>query len=155
MPYVIYLPFHIHNYSILCCTNLHLQYNKLQYIFFKAEKSNSYYILCWLHTEPLFKIYKLLKIEVIYNCRLLVLYYNLLHNKVLQYLSSFLQNTSLATNRYPIRHPRLQPPFHSHAFISQTCKYNLPDLLNSINNLSDELTVIINIIIIIILKVKC
>ena len=34
------------------------------------------------HTEPLFKIYKLLKIDEIYNCRLLVLYYNLLHNKV-------------------------------------------------------------------------
>ena len=95
------------------------------------------------HTEPLFKIYKLLKIDDIYNCRLLVLYYNLVHNKVPQYLSSFLPNTSLATNRYPIRHPRLQPPFHSYAFISQTCKYNLPVLLNSINNQSDELKVII------------
>ena len=95
------------------------------------------------HTEPLFKIYKLLKIDDIYNRRLLVLYYNLVHNKVPQYLSSFLPNTSLATNRYPIRHPRLQPPFHSHAFISQTCKYNLPVLLNSINNQSDELTVIV------------
>ena len=72
------------------------------------------------HTEPLLKIYKLLKIEDIYNCPLLVLYYNLLHNKVPQYLSSFLPNTSLATNRYPITHPRLQPPSHSHAFISQT-----------------------------------
>ena len=92
------------------------------------------------HTEPLFKIYKLLKIDDIYNCLLLVLYYNLEHNKVPQYLSSFLPNTSLA-NRYPIRNPRLQPPFHSHAFISQTCKYNLPVLLNSINNQSDELTV--------------
>ena len=95
------------------------------------------------HTEPLFKTYKPLKIDDIYNCRLLVLYYNLVHNKVQQYLSSFLPNTSLATNRYPIRHPRLQPPFHSHAFISQTCKYNLPVLLNSINNQSDELTVIV------------
>ena len=78
------------------------------------------------YTEPLFKIYKLLKIKDIYNCRLLALYYNLLHNKVPQYLSSFLPNTSLATNLYPIRHPRLQPPSDSHAFISQTCKYNQP-----------------------------
>ena len=70
------------------------------------------------HTEPLFKIYKLLKIDDIYNCRLLVLYYNLLHNKVLQYLSPFLSNTSLATNRYPIRHPRLQPSSYSQAFSS-------------------------------------
>ena len=74
---------------------------------------------------------------------MLVLYYNLVHNKVPQCLSSFLPNTYLATNRYSIRHPRLQPPFHSHAFISQTCKYNLPVLLNSINNQSDELTVIV------------
>ena len=58
------------------------------------------------HTEPLFKIYKLLKIDYICNCRLLVFDYNLLHNKVPQYLSSFLPNKSLATNRYPIRHQR-------------------------------------------------
>ena len=58
-------------------------------------------------------------------------------------MSTILPNTSLATNRYPIRHPRLQPPFHSHAFISQTCKYNLTVLLNSINNQSDELTDIV------------
>ena len=95
------------------------------------------------HTEPLFKIYKLLKIDDIYNCRLLVLYYNLVHNKLPQYLSTFLPNTSLATNRYPIRHQRLQPPFHSHAFISQTCKYNLSVLLKSINNQSGEITVIV------------
>ena len=85
----------------------------------------------------------LLKLDNIYNCRLFVLYYNLLHNKVPQYLSSFLPNASLATNRYPIRHSKLQPPFHSHAFISQTCIYNLPVLLNSINNQSGELIVIV------------
>ena len=74
---------------------------------------------------------------------MLVLYYNLLHNKVSQYLSSFLLTTSLATNRYPIRHLRLQLPFYIHAFISQTCKYELPVLLNFINKQSDELTVIV------------
>ena len=90
-------------------------------------------------TELLFKIDKLLQMEDIYNCRLLVLYYNVL------------PNTSLATNRHPIKHPRLQPTFHTHTFISQTCKYNLPVLLNSINNQSDELTVIIRIVDIIII----
>ena len=76
---------------------------------------------------------------------MLVLYYTLLHNKVPKYLSSFFPNTSLVTNRYSIRHPRLQRPFHSHAcfFFLQTCKYNLPVLLNSINSQSDELTVIV------------
>ena len=74
---------------------------------------------------------------------MLVLYYNLLHNKVSHYLSSFLPNTSLATNRYPIKNPSLQPPFHSHYFISQAYKYNLPVLLNSVNNQLNELTAII------------
>ena len=78
-----------------------------------------------------------------HNCRMLVLYYNLLHNNVSHYLSSFLPNTSLATNRYPIKHARLQPHFHSHYFISQANKYNLYVLLISINNQSDELTAII------------
>ena len=95
------------------------------------------------HTEPLFKIYKFLKIEDIYNCRLLVLYHKLMHKKFPQYLSSFLQNTSVAITRYPIRHPRLQPPFHTNAYISQTSKYKLSVLLNSINKQSDDLTSII------------
>ena len=66
-----------------------------------------------------------------------------MHKKVPQYLSSFLPNTSVAINRYPIRHPRLQPPFHTHAYISQTSKYKLLVLLNSINIQSDDLTSII------------
>ena len=43
-------------------------------------------------------------------------------------------NTSIARERYPIRNPRLQPLVCSHEYISKTCKYRLPVLLNSINN---------------------
>ena len=32
--------------------------------------------------------------------------------------------------------PRLQPPICSHEYISKTCTYRLPVLLNSINNIS-------------------
>ena len=46
-------------------------------------------------------------------------------------------------SRYPIRQPRLQPPFHTHAYVSQTSKYKLPVLLNSIKMHSDDLTSII------------
>ena len=49
-------------------------------------------------------------------------------------LTSFLPTTSIARERYPIRYPRLQPPICSHEYISKTCKYRLPVLLNSINN---------------------
>ena len=86
------------------------------------------------HTEPLFKIYKILKLEDVYNYRLLVFYYNLKNNKVPYYLTSFLPPTSIARERYPIRNPRLQPPICSHEYISKTCKYRLPVLLNSINS---------------------
>ena len=67
---------------------------------------------------------------------MLVFYYNLKNNKVPSYLTSFLPNTSIARERCPIRNPRLQPPIHvcSHEYISKTCKYRLPVLLNSINN---------------------
>ena len=71
---------------------------------------------------------------------MLVPYHYLMHKKVPQYLSSLLPNTSVAINRYPIRHPRLKPLFHTYAYISQTSKYELPILLNSINLQSDELT---------------
>ena len=86
------------------------------------------------HTEPLFKIYNILKLEDIYNYKMLVFYYNLKNNKVPSYLTSFLPNTSIARERYPIGNPRLQPPICSHEYISKTCKYRLPVLLNSINN---------------------
>ena len=45
---------------------------------------------------------------------MLVFYYNLKNNKVPSYLTSFLPNTSIARERYPIRNPRLQPPICSH-----------------------------------------
>ena len=67
---------------------------------------------------------------------MLVFYYNLKYNKVPYYLTSFLHNTSIARERYPIRNPRLQPPICSHEYISKTCTYRLPVLLNLINNIS-------------------
>ena len=98
------------------------------------------------HTEPLFKLYNVLKVEDIYNYRLLVLYYNLKHNKVPNYITSFLPNTSIARERYPIRQPRYQPPLHAHEYISKTCKYRLPVFLNSINNNSHDFDKLSNII---------
>ena len=50
---------------------------------------------------------------------MLVFYYNLKNNKVPSYLTSFLPNTSIARERYPIRYPRLQPPICSHECISK------------------------------------
>ena len=64
------------------------------------------------HTEPLFKIFNILKLKDIFNYRLLTFYYNLRHNKVPHYIAAFLPNTSIAINRYPIKRARLQPPLY-------------------------------------------
>ena len=98
------------------------------------------------HTEPLFKFFKVLKVEDIYNYKLLVLYYNLKHKNVPYHIASFLPKTSIARERYPIRKSRLQPPLHAHEYISKTCKYRLPVFLNSINNHSENSDTLRNII---------
>ena len=98
------------------------------------------------HTEPLFKIFNILKLKDIFNFRLLTFYYNLKHNKVPHYIATFLPNTSIAINRYPIRRARLQPPLYVHEYISKTCKHRLPVYLNSINSNNNELTRIISIL---------
>ena len=86
------------------------------------------------HTEPLFKIYKILKLEDVHNYGLLEFYYNLKNNKVSYYITSFLSTTFIARERYPIRKPILQSPRCSHEYISKTCKYRFPVLLNLISN---------------------
>ena len=98
------------------------------------------------HTEPLFKFFNVLKVEDIYNYRLLVLYYNLKHKNVPYHIASFLPKTSIARERYPIRKSRLQPPLHAHEYITKTCKYRLPVFLNSINNNSENSDILRNII---------
>ena len=95
------------------------------------------------HTEPLFKIFNILKLNDIFNYRLLTFYYNLRHNKVPHYIATFLPNTSIAINRYPIRKARLQPPLYVHEYIPKTCKHKLPVYLNSINSNNNELSRII------------
>ena len=91
------------------------------------------------HTEPFFKLYNLLKIEDIYKFRLLVLYHNISHLKTPQYLEMFLPNTSQGNIHYAMRNPRLQLPVHSHEFIKTTCRYQLPTLLNNLNEESEIL----------------
>ena len=98
------------------------------------------------HTEPLFKIFNILKLKDIFNYRLLTFYYNLRHNKVPHYIATFLPNTSIAIYRYPIRRARLQPSLYVHEYISKTCKHRLPVYLNSINSNNNELTHIISIL---------
>ena len=83
---------------------------------------------------------------------MLVFYYNLQHKNVPFYIASFMPETSIANERFPIRQPRLQPPLRAHEFISKTCKYRLPvffliqsenfDKLRNIINEIDNVTLV-------------
>ena len=41
---------------------------------------------------------------------------------------------SRGVDYYPIRNPRWQPPMHVHTFITGTCRYQLPMILNDLNS---------------------
>ena len=43
-------------------------------------------------------------------------------------------NNSRGVDYYPIRNPRWQQPMHFHTFITGTCRYQLPMLLNDLNS---------------------
>ena len=85
------------------------------------------------------KLYNLLKIEDIYEFRLLVLYHNISHLQTPQYLKKNLPNTAQVNIHYAMRNPRLQLPVHFHEFIKTTCRYQLPTLLNNLNAESEIL----------------
>ena len=111
------------------------------------------------HTEPLCKFYNVLKVEDIYNYRLLVFYYNLKHKHFPYHIASLLLKSSIGRERYPIRNSTFQPPLHAHEYIAKTCKYRLPVFLNSINNNTENSDKLRNIIDeidnITLVKVKC
>ena len=86
------------------------------------------------HTEPLFKLYNLLKVEDIYKFHLLVFYHNLIYDKAPQHLQNIMPNNSRGVDYYPIRNPRWQPSMHFHTFITGICRYQLPMILNDLNS---------------------
>ena len=96
------------------------------------------------HTERLFKLLNVLKMADIYNYRLLILYCNLQHANTPVSLD-FLPNISLASNSYPIKNPILQPPKRIHEYISKTCRYQLPILINSKSNSNNMKNMFLNI----------
>ena len=95
------------------------------------------------HTEPIFKLYNLLKIEDIYKSKLLILYYKILKLSSPRYFDTFIPKNSAGVSRYPIRNPRWQPPAHRHTYITSTSRYQLAVLLNSINDTHDMMSNVI------------
>ena len=74
------------------------------------------------HSEPLFKIHNVLKVDDIYQQRLLVFYYNVVNNKISANFNDFLPVLSVGSHTYPIRNPQRQLPKHSHEYIKLSCR---------------------------------
>ena len=68
------------------------------------------------HTEPIFQLYNLLKIEDIYKSKLLILYYKILRLSSSKYFDTFIPKNSAGVFRYPIRNPRWQSPARKHTY---------------------------------------
>ena len=82
------------------------------------------------HSEPLFKIYNVLKVTDIYQQRLLIFYYKILNNVISANFNNFIPTFSEGMNTYPIRNPQRQIPKHSHEYIKQTCRYQMTIVIN-------------------------
>ena len=95
------------------------------------------------HTEPLFKVYDILKVNDIYKYKLLTLYYNAKKSNIPIYI---LPDLSQEARKYEIRNPRLQPLVHIHEYITGTCRYQLPVLLNEINSIVEPLDLLKSVV---------
>ena len=100
------------------------------------------------HSEPLFKIYNVLKVTDIYQQRLLIFYYKILNMVISANFNNFIPTFSEGMNTYPIRNPQRQIPKHSHEYIKQTCRYQITIVINEIYSNSGKYhnTVIFNTI---------
>ena len=98
------------------------------------------------HTEPLFKLYDILKVNDNYKYKLLTLYYNANQSNIPIYIFKFLPDLSQGARKYEIRNPRLQPPVHIHEYITRTCRYQLAVLLNEINLIIEPLDLLKSVV---------
>ena len=90
------------------------------------------------HSEPLFKIHNVLKVDDIYQQRLLVFYYNVVNNIISANFNDFLPVLSVGSHSYPIRNPQRQLPKHSHEYIKLSCRYQLTILSNEIFSITGK-----------------
>ena len=82
------------------------------------------------HTEPLFKVCNLLKMEDIYKVRVFVFYHNLKHNNLPEYFASFNPEYSNGNSVYSFRNPNFTTPSLAHEYIKLTFRYQSPSILN-------------------------
>ena len=82
-----------------------------------------------VHSDPLFKNLKIMKIHDLYKLKLLKFYYKYLNNLLPSYFNNFLQ-TNLPT--YNLRNPRILYSIRARSELHKGCaRYRLAELVNS------------------------
>ena len=82
------------------------------------------------HSEPLFKMCNVLKINELYETKLLTFYHKIANNNTSINFVNYKPAHSVGNVRYSIRSPKFVLPLHRHEFYRLTCRYQLPSLLN-------------------------
>ena len=86
------------------------------------------------HTEPLFKVFNLLKFNDIYTLKLLKFFYKLSNNSLPPYFDSYKTLIQPSTDRYPLRRPLYQIFRVNHEFARISLKYQFVSFLNPIRS---------------------
>ena len=95
------------------------------------------------HTEPIFKSLELLKVEHLFNVKILKFYYNLLHNCLPVYFNKYLNviNCDLP-HSYQLRRnarPEIRLPRIHHVFAESSLLYQLINLVNCMHEQHPEI----------------
>jgi len=93
------------------------------------------------HTEPLFKILKLLKVKNILKLQELKFYYKYKNNKLPHYLQSLPFHPNTETHNYATRiQHNIHQPFTKHAFAKNCIRSDIPNIINiSPNSILDKI----------------
>ena len=90
------------------------------------------------HTEPLFKVFNLLKFNDIYTLKLLKFFYKLSNNSLPPYFDSYKILIQPLTDRYPLRRPLYQTFRVNHEFARISLKYQFVSFLNNLSETNSQ-----------------
>ena len=123
------------NFGILTWGSSHNKVSKIQKRALRTIFKGKYNA----HTEPLFKLNNLLKIEDIYTLSVIKFYYKYVHNSLPIYFSNFDLNRRSDIHPHNTRHrDLLQTNICNKAYSKTTLRYVLPKLINSLPNIISD-----------------
>ena len=119
------------NYCVLCWGS---QTNRIHLLQKRAIRNinNANYRA---HSEPIFKLLNILKIDDIYYLSILKFYSKLINNNLPHYFDSFKPQFANGVLHYNLRKPNMQLPIIKHEFPRQSLRYKL---ITNLNEMSAE-----------------